>query len=96
MTTYPIEVPPLKFYTGNDPKRVRKFDEDMRTAERVKQYINCRMETDFKDCHSGMMTFGGIAATLNLKEKTVQNYLYKFSGSSHKSIVVEHPKKGDG
>jgi hypothetical protein len=95
MTIYPINVPPLKFYNGSDPKELRRFEKDLRTAENIEKHINRRMETDFKDRRAGMMTFGSIAAALHLKEKTVQNYLYKFSGSSDNSIEVENPKKGD-
>jgi len=91
MTTYPISVPPLKWYNGDDPKLLRRFENDQRMAERIERYINRKVETEHGGRASMMITFGGIGAALGVSAAKVQSYLYKFSGSSDNSILIEFP-----
>jgi hypothetical protein len=91
MTQYPIKVDALSPYYGDDPKKQAKFQRESAIAERIGQFINQKMETDFKGRKSGMITFGQIASALGLKDEQVQSYLYKFSGSSENSIEVQNP-----
>ena len=91
MTYYPIKVEPLRFYNGTEPKKLQRFHRDMETARRIEDYINRKAEQWFRDGDFAMILFGEIAAELNLPTRRVENYLYKFSGSSNNSIEIRKP-----
>lgn len=91
MTTYPIDVQPLQPYYGDDPAKQRKYRTDVQNAKRISDYINRKVETDWKNSPVATISFGKIAVELGIDERKVQHYLAGFDGSSDNSIVVQCP-----
>ena len=86
----PIQLQPLKPYNGDDPKNVRAFEKDVRTAESIAKYINRKVES--ADDRPVMFTYGEIAAELRLDETKVRNYLLQLRSSTDNSVLVQRPK----
>jgi len=92
---YPIELQPLKPYHGDDPKKKRAYEQDVRIAESIARFVNRKMETDYKD-HDGPVMFGyqEIADTLHLDERKVHYYLLQLPSSTDNSVLVKRQKPG--
>lgn len=89
MTTYPIQVSPLHDYFGDDAARQRSYQRDVETANRIESFINGKVEAERGRRSAVMITFGEIASHLNLDERKVHGYLFRFSGSSDNSIEIQ-------
>lgn len=88
----PIQLQPLKPYYGDDPKKVRAFEKDIQTAETIAKYINRKME--MADDRPMMITYGEIAASLQIDERKVHQYLLQLSSSTDNSVLIQRPKAG--
>jgi hypothetical protein len=90
---YPIQLQPLKPYYGDDPKKKRAYEKDLRTAESIAKFVNRMMETDYKDREGPVMIgYREIADNLRLEERKVHYYMLQLPSSTDNSVLIQHPK----
>ena len=88
MAKYPIKVFP-KLYRGNDPKKKKKYQEMLRIAREIEDYINGKM----RNCEQEIFTYDEIAENLYIDVKTIAALLIP-SGGGNTGITVFNPEHG--
>ena len=94
MPTCPIELYPKPPYFGNDPKKKRKYEKDLRATERISGYINHKMRGEHKDRFTFIFHYAHIATDLGLNEKEVTDLL-RIAGGSDNAIEMTNPQNKD-
>ena len=82
MADNPIHVT-AKPYTGKNPRRIRQFQQELETANRLEEHLNDqRIEGQPR-----ILTYYDIAEDLSVSSETVQRLLMR-AGGGHNGITI--------
>jgi hypothetical protein len=89
VATYPILLGPLQEYSDSDPASQLAFEDDIRDAEKICDYVNGKMESSYKGGGLAMITYDDIASHTGIEAKRVRKYCLQLSDHNDNSVKVQ-------